>query len=126
MSSSLSLFLLLLLVITVVLFLRSIQILPNQLLGLVGQHVGGFPVEHMCMSHDQQYLITSSQDSCHFWPFSQIPTLPDHDGGEGEATEDEEETVLSRRKKRRRKQKHIAAEKLAKHKKSNDFFSDLS
>lgn len=103
---------------------RSIQILPNQLLGLVGQHAGGFPVEHMCLSHDNQYLISSSQDSCHFWPMDQVPTLPNPDSGAEEDDEDEE-LVTRKRKKRKRKQKHLAAEKLAKHKKSSDFFSDL-
>ena len=102
-------------------FVRSIHVLPNQFLGLVGQHLGGFPVEHMCLSHDGNYLITSSQDSCHFWLVSQIPTLPGQESG----GEEEEEEVVRRRKKRKRKQKHVAAEKLAKQKKSSDFFSDL-
>lgn len=86
--------------------LRSIHILPNQFLGLVGQHLGGFPVEHMCQSHDENYLITSSQDSCHFWPLSQIPTLPTQaDGREEEEDtveeEAEEEEVVVRKKKRK-------------------------
>jgi len=89
----------------------------------VGQHEGGFPVEHMCLSHDCQYLISSSQDSCHFWPLNEIPTLPEP---EFSGEEDDEDEVVVKKKKRKRKHKHLAAEKLAKHKKKrSDFFSDL-
>ena len=87
------------------------------MLGIVGQHVGGFPVEHMCLSHDKEYLVTSSQDSCHFWATSQIPIL---------AQDDDEEAAAKTRKKRKKKQKHVAAQKLAKSKsQTEDFFADL-
>lgn len=99
---------------------RSVQILPNQLLGSVGQHPGGFPVDNMCLSHDGTYVVTSSQDSCHFWSASHIPTLP--------PTESEEGGVTKKRK-RKRKQKHrdITTQELVRTKKSQqvDFFADL-
>ena len=100
---------------------RSVQILPNQLLGCVGEHSSGFPVETTCLSHDKDYLISSCQEACHFWPTVDIPSLPPEEG-EGEGPN-------SKRKKRRRKQKHrdLAQEELARTKKQHcaDFYADL-
>lgn len=102
---------------------RSIQILPNKVLGSVGKHSSGFPVENMCLSHDRKYVVSSCQDSCHFWPTSLIPTLMPS------AEEEGEEGVTVKRRKRKRKQKHrdLAAEEQARTKKlqQKDFFSDL-
>ena len=83
-------------------------------------------MEGMCFSHDRDYVVTSSQDSCHFWPVSLIPTLP---GAEGVGTEEEEEGVNKNKRKRKRKQKHrdLAREELAKAKRlqQKEFFADL-
>lgn len=89
------------------------------MLGSVGQHPGEFPVEDMCMSHDRRYVVTSSQDSCCFWPTTDIPTLPPDSGGGGGR----------KRQGRKRKMKHrdLAAEESAKTKRlqQTDFFADL-
>ena len=55
---------------------RSVQILPNQILSVCGQHTEGLPVDNMCLTRGQQYLVTSSQDSCRFWCMEDIPKLP--------------------------------------------------
>lgn len=97
---------------------RSVQILPNSFLGSVGKHPSDFPVESMCLSHDRQYMISSCQDSCYFWPTHLIPVLPLEEDEEG-----------YKKKKRKRKQKHrdLAAEETARAKKLQhmDFFDDL-
>lgn len=100
---------------------RSVQILPNQLLGSVGQHSSGSPVENMCLSHDRKYVITSSQESCYFWDSNLIPTLP--------PVLEESEEGKTKRRKRKRKQKHrdLETEQLARTKKIQqvNFFADL-
>ncbi len=78
----------------------------------------------MCLSHDREYLITSSQDSCYFWPVDSIPTLPANE-------EEEEEGGYSRRKKKRKrknKNRDLEKEEIKKSKKSElkDFFSDIN
>ena len=74
----------------------------------------------MCLSHDRKYVVTSSHDSCHFWPSNLIPTLP---------MAPEEEGGRRHRKKCKRKLKHndLATDKLSKMKKlqQKDFFADL-
>lgn len=103
---------------------RSIQILPNQLLGLVGRHSTGSPIEGMCLSHDRQYLITSTQESCMFWPTADIPLLP---GNSDKEEEEEEKRSQKRKRRKKQKHKHLAAEELARAKRlqQKDFFADL-
>lgn len=73
----------------------------------------------MCLSHDRQYMISSCQDSCCFWPTSLIPSLlpPEEDG----------EEQKKKRKKRRQKHRDLAAEENTRTKKLQhmDFFADL-
>lgn len=100
------------------LFLRSIQILPNQILGTVGCHTAGFPIDFMCLTHDRAFLVSGSQDSCKFWPVEGIPKL------KGSDSRDQEESWLKRRK-RKRKQKTEKEREEEEGAGQNDFFADL-
>lgn len=44
--------------------LRVINILPNKLLGVVGEHAGDLPVERLALSADKQLLASMSHDNC--------------------------------------------------------------
>ena len=54
---------------------RSVQVLPNQILGTVGHHTKGLSVDTMCLTHDREFLVTSNEDSCKFWAAEDIPKL---------------------------------------------------
>ena len=50
--------------------LRIIQLFPNKLLGVAGEH-GEFPVENVILSWDQNYLASCSHDhTVRFWDIS--------------------------------------------------------
>lgn len=67
--------------------LRVINILPNKLLGVVGEHSEDMPVERLALSADKQLLASMSHDSCvKLWDMSIL-----QDDGEGEQGEEEEE-----------------------------------
>lgn len=109
---------------------RSIQILPNDTLGVVGHHPPGLPIDNICLTHDGAYLVTGSQDVCKFWCVDSIPTLPSpwpsgaSQSSRGAAAREEGEADgWSKRKKRKRKMKHrqLPDPKDS----SSDFFSDL-
>lgn len=111
--------------------LRSIQILPNNILGVVGHHPPGLPIDNMCLTHDGSYLVTGSQDICKFWCVESIPTLPGTRPGSvsqqcrraptGGGEEDCD--GWPKRKKRKRKMKHRQLPDVMNS--SSDFFSDL-
>ena len=66
--------------------LRLVMILPNQLLGLVGEH-GEFPIEAIEMSYNKSLLASSSHDNkIKFWNidylFEEGDDGDDDDGGE--------------------------------------------
>eukprot|EP00878_Enallax_costatus_P022740 GHUV01024144.1.p1 GENE.GHUV01024144.1~~GHUV01024144.1.p1 ORF type:complete len:213 (+),score=82.42 GHUV01024144.1:1348-1986(+) len=44
--------------------LRVINILPNKLIGVVGEHADDMPVERVALSADRQLLASMSHDSC--------------------------------------------------------------
>ena len=83
----------------------------------------------MCLSHDRKYLITSSQDSCYFWPTDSIPTLPANEEEEEEEAEGLGLYNNKHKKKRKRKSKNrdLETEEIKKSKKDelSDFFSDI-
>ena len=112
--------------------LRAVQILPNKVLTEVGRHTDGYPIDCMRLTHDRQFMVTSSQDHCKFWPLSDIPKFaPDTIGTvvserDDEEEEGEEEGGGKRRKKRRgRKRKRELLESVSDSKPANDFFNDL-
>ena len=107
---------------------RSIQILPNDILGVVGHHPPGLPIDNMCLTHDGTYLVTGSQDVCKFWSVDSIPTLPSPCGASqpsrgAAAGEEGDSDGWSKRKKRKRKLKHRQLPNPKDN--SSDFFSDL-
>ena len=111
---------------------RSIQVLPSQVLGVVGHHPPGLPIDNICLTHDSSFLVTGSQDVCKFWSVESIPTLP---GARkcslsgGASTQDASDMIDSdgwaKRKKRKRKLKHRQALAAEDSKGNSDFFSGL-
>ena len=109
--------------------LRSIQILPSEVLGVVGHHPAGLPIDNMCMTHDGSFLLTGSQDVCKFWSVDAIPTLP----GAKQSTEavggdeqlDDDYGGWSKRKNRKRKMKHRQLPAAKDCRTTDNFFSDL-
>ncbi|EKX48261.1 hypothetical protein GUITHDRAFT_86068 [Guillardia theta CCMP2712] len=52
--------------------IRVISVMPNKLLGVIGEH-DGCPVEHIQMSHDNKFLASSSHDNTvRFWNISYL------------------------------------------------------
>lgn len=116
---------------------RAVQILPNKMLQVIGKHTENYPIDCMRLTHDGQYLVSSSQDCCKFWAVQNIPKFAlnragvvcsdKEDGGRGEEEEEEqrgveEERRWKRRKRRKRKQKQGDKDD---HQATSDFFSDL-
>ena len=104
------------------------QILPNQTILEVGQHSDDLPVDHLCLTHDHEYLASSSQDCVKFWSVDEVvqariksdpllSAIRSKPAGDSSDSEDEE-----RRKRRKRKKKHLVTKRP---KTSVDFFSDL-
>ena len=97
-------------------FCRAIQILPNKLIGEVGQHTAEYSVDRLCLNYNKQYLLSSSFDCVKLWPVERIPTV----------FINEREPDKDRRKRKKRKaQKNLL--QLAKKKPTRDssFFADL-
>lgn len=99
---------------------RSVQILPNRILGEVGQHMESLSIDNMCLTHDRQFLVTSSQNSCNFWPTEDIPTLTEESSGKKKRVrvDRSEVNVKGRQRKKQKKQEHERND-------HQDFFSDL-
>ncbi|CAI8052765.1 WD repeat-containing protein 55 [Geodia barretti] len=86
--------------------IRAVQILPNKVLTEVGRHTDGYPIDCMRLTHDRQFMVTSSQDHCKFWPLSDIPKFaPDTIGTVVGERDDEEEEVEEGGGGKRRKRK---------------------
>ena len=106
---------------------RAIQILPNKLITVVGQHSTDYPVDNLCLSHGEQYLVSGSYDRVSFWPAEEIPKLKltDEETDSSAAASDEGEE--RKRRKRRRKCRKIWKQtgKPRKLKQKSDFFADL-
>ncbi|KAI1902589.1 hypothetical protein AGOR_G00017460 [Albula goreensis] len=55
--------------------IRAINVLPNRVLGSVGQHVGE-PIEQIARSHDGRFLASSAHDQLvKFWDISGLPKM---------------------------------------------------
>lgn len=55
--------------------LRAVNILPNRVVGSVGQHAGE-PVEELALSHCGRFLASSGHDQClKFWDMAQLRAL---------------------------------------------------
>lgn len=68
------------LVLTPPLPLRAVSVLPNRVLGCVGQHVGE-PIEELASSWDRRLLASSAHDQLiKFWDVSALPgtTVPEY------------------------------------------------
>jgi ATP-dependent RNA helicase DOB1 len=68
--------------------LRVVNILPNKLLGVVGEHADDLPVERLALSVDRRLLVSISHDStAKLWDMSMLLEEPDDEDDE----EDNEE-----------------------------------
>ncbi|XP_030287084.1 WD repeat-containing protein 55 [Sparus aurata] len=88
-------------------YIRAVNLLPNRVLGCIGQHVGE-PIEELAKSWDSRFLVSSAHDQLiKFWDISTLPNM----------------TVNEYRK---RKKKHGRMKSLTKKAHGeNDFFSGL-
>ncbi len=100
---------------------RSVQILPNEVLGTVGQQSPtALSIDAMCLTYDDQFLVTSSHDCLKFWPVAAIPTLPSHTLPSGKRKTkaqvvDTDDTYARKKRKKQKKKDDSDA----------NFFSDL-
>ncbi|XP_035005403.1 WD repeat-containing protein 55 [Hippoglossus stenolepis] len=54
-------------------YIRAINLLPNRVIGCIGQHVGE-PIEELATSHDSRFLVSSGHDQLiKFWDISTLP-----------------------------------------------------
>ncbi len=82
---------------------RSVQVLPTQVLGTVGRHSTGLPIDHLCLSHNQAYLVSSNQEGVRFWAMESVPMVKGGRGADG--GEEEGGRRKGRKRKRKRKQR---------------------
>lgn len=65
--------------------LRIVSVMPNKLLGIVGDHGGDFPIEDICMSFNKGLLASASHDNCiKFWNINYLFEDDDEDGDDGD------------------------------------------
>lgn len=86
---------------------RAVSILPNRIIGTVGEHAAGFPVEALSLSRCGQWLASCSHDQ--LVKFSDVREVPTH-------------RVNGHRRLRRTDQKKVLSSKVAA---ERDFFGDL-
>ncbi|KAH9508247.1 WD domain repeat-containing protein 55 [Bulinus truncatus] len=56
-------------------FIRAVHILPNRVLGVVGQHSGNFPIEALSMTADRIFIASCSHDQLvKFWNINELKT----------------------------------------------------
>ncbi|CAL1536605.1 unnamed protein product [Lymnaea stagnalis] len=54
-------------------FIKAVHVLPNRVLGIVGQHEGDFPVESLCMTADNMCIASCSHDQrVKFWNIEEL------------------------------------------------------
>ncbi|KAG7236309.1 hypothetical protein INR49_001225, partial [Caranx melampygus] len=54
-------------------YIRAINLLPNRVIGCIGQHVGE-PIEELAKSHDSRFLASCAHDQLiKFWDISTLP-----------------------------------------------------
>ena len=69
--------------------LRVLNILPNKLIGVLGEHADDMPVERLALSQDRAVLASMSHNSCvKLWDMS---VLQDDSGEEGDSSSEWEE-----------------------------------
>ena len=94
---------------------RSVQILPNRVMGVIGHHSEEHPIENLCLSHDDSTLISGSYDCIKFWSVEDIPHV----------WVEEEEEEKPRKHKKKRKRRHLLEPTKKPVEKMNSFFDDL-
>ncbi|XP_073330961.1 WD repeat-containing protein 55 [Pagrus major] len=56
-------------------YIRAVNLLPNRVLGCIGQHVGE-PIEELAKSWDSRFLASSAHDQLiKFWDISSLPNM---------------------------------------------------
>ncbi len=89
-------------------------------MGIIGkQSPTALSIDAMCLTHDREFLLTSSQDCLKFWSVGAIPTLPS-DGPSGKRktkaeVADRDDTYSRKKRKKERNED----------KSDVDFFADL-
>ncbi|KAM9335163.1 WD repeat-containing protein 55 [Symphorus nematophorus] len=54
-------------------YIRAVNLLPNRVLGCIGQHIGE-PIEELAKSWDSRFLVSSAHDQLiKFWDISSLP-----------------------------------------------------
>ncbi|XP_051800745.1 WD repeat-containing protein 55-like [Acanthochromis polyacanthus] len=54
-------------------YIRAINLLPNRVIGCIGQHVGE-PIEELAKSRDSRFLVSCGHDQLiKFWDISSLP-----------------------------------------------------
>nr|XP_019968462.1 PREDICTED: WD repeat-containing protein 55 [Paralichthys olivaceus] len=54
-------------------YIRAINLLPNRVIGCIGQHIGE-PIEELAKSQDSRFLVSSGHDQLiKFWDISSLP-----------------------------------------------------
>ncbi|XP_026182021.1 WD repeat-containing protein 55-like [Mastacembelus armatus] len=88
-------------------YIRAVNLLPNRVIGCIGQHVGE-PVEELAKSRDSRFLVSCAHDQLiKFWDISSLPST----------------TVKEYRKRKKKdgRMKSLTKKALG----DNDFFSGL-
>ncbi|ORZ01015.1 WD40-repeat-containing domain protein [Syncephalastrum racemosum] len=71
--------------------IRLVGILPNEFHGIIGDHGDQMPVEHLGLTHDKKYLLSSGHDtSIRFWDVGHLFSEED-EVAEGETEKEKEE-----------------------------------
>ncbi|XP_041820733.1 WD repeat-containing protein 55 [Chelmon rostratus] len=56
-------------------YIRAVNLLPNRVIGCIGQHVGE-PIEELAKSWDSRFLVSSAHDQLiKFWDISSLPNM---------------------------------------------------
>ena len=86
----------------------------------MGFHSEDYSVDGLCLTHEGQYLLSSSYDSVKFWSTDEIPTVWIKD----EVEDETKERKRGRKRKKGKRRKELSQTK--KHKKDDsNFFADL-
>lgn len=67
--------------------IRIVNIFPNKILGVIGEHPGDFPVRSLNKTRDDKYLGSISDESLRFW---NIEMFKDDDNDDDDEEEDEQ------------------------------------
>ncbi|CAN9509390.1 unnamed protein product [Ophioblennius macclurei] len=89
-------------------YIRAINLLPNRVIGCVGQHIGE-PIEELAKSRDSRFLVSCAHDQLvKFWDISSLPA-----------------TTVNEYRKRKKKDGRLKSLSKKAHG-DNDFFSGLA